>query len=495
MSWFAPQAAPQGAQVDRAEPIRRWRAAGPRYAARAAEGAIGDAAGAGAVGRCRRRRRRRAASGRRRADHRTRPISTVPLPQTGWQSLSLLAWQAGGQQPSPLRQAVLQAGVHALGRCRRRRFPAGMRQLAAHRRATGGAVVAVALSSQAASVTPLPQRHWQSPSLTLVQPDGQQPSPEVQVVITVSSTHSALHWAALALRACARWQPMAGQLVGQSPSHFSLALARRRCRSGRCSRCRWCCCRPRGQQPSPLAQAVCMPSSTQRAVHGGGSSLELASPAALPGAGGRAARGGSQVLAASTAPLPQRALQSLSLVALQPEGQQPSPVDTGVCSAVVHALGLAGAAVDQAAQLAAHGRAGLRAARQRIAGLAAGGLDLAVAAGALAFAVARGGAAGRAAAVAGPHSRSACRRPRSGRCRSRPMPSSFCRVQPIGRACRSGSSTAGRRSRRSRRRRCRSGPGSRCRWWRCSRRGSSRRRYAIGLRDRRPHTRPDRCRG
>ena len=109
------------------------------------------------------------------------PVSTTPLPQLAEQSTSLVELHPAGQQPSPEVQVVmglwLQAtlqfaalpvswsSVHAL--------PSS--QLAGQE--LGGSQVSPE------STTPLPQLAEQSVSLALVQPVGQQPSPETHAVM------------------------------------------------------------------------------------------------------------------------------------------------------------------------------------------------------------------------------------------------------------------------------------------------------------------------
>jgi hypothetical protein len=148
------------------------------------------------------------------------PGSTTPLPHAGAQLLSLLALQPGGQQPSLLAQAVCsvvftQAAVQAVA------LPCSARSW----QPTGGqddGQLPSQVSAHAASVTPLPQRQLQSLSLTLVQPDAQQPSLLAQAVITASFTQRAVQAAAVpcSLRV---WQPTAGHADGQLPSQISPA--------------------------------------------------------------------------------------------------------------------------------------------------------------------------------------------------------------------------------------------------------------------------------
>jgi hypothetical protein len=136
------------------------------------------------------------------------------------QLLSLFALQAAGQHMSPFMHVVLtlaftQRAVHIAA------VPCSIRNWQPIAGQVVGQFAPSHVSLHAASVTPLPHWQLQSLSLTLVQPEAQQPSPFVHVVMTVSFTHSALHAAAVpcSLR---RWQPIDGQLVGQLPSHFSL---------------------------------------------------------------------------------------------------------------------------------------------------------------------------------------------------------------------------------------------------------------------------------
>jgi hypothetical protein len=249
------------------------------------------------------------------------PDSTTEFPHTGMQLLSLLALHPVAQHMSPFVQEVTkveftQRAVHAVAvPCRVRSWqPIGGQLLGQFPSQN---------SLQAASVTPLPHWQLQSLSLTLVQPDAQQPSPFAQVAITVSFTHSAVHAAAVP---CSRrrWQPIAGQVVGQFPSHFSPAsttpLPQRIAQSLSLA-----LLQVAGQQPSPWAQAVWVPSSVQRAVQA--AALPVRSFLMHPVHGQVAGQleTGSHDSPVSIAPFPQRGVQSLSLLALQTGGQQPSP--------------------------------------------------------------------------------------------------------------------------------------------------------------------------
>jgi hypothetical protein len=147
------------------------------------------------------------------------PASTTLLPQAGAQSLSLLALQPAGQHESPLAQVVL---VPAFTHSAVQADPCKVRSW----QPTGGQLVGQLapshFSPQAGSVTPLP--HWQLQSLSLVvlHAGGQQLSPLVQLAIMAPSTHLASQVAELPC-SIRRWQPIAGQLVGQLPSQISPA--------------------------------------------------------------------------------------------------------------------------------------------------------------------------------------------------------------------------------------------------------------------------------
>jgi hypothetical protein len=80
-----------------------------------------------------------------------------------------------------------------------------------------------------------------------------------------------------------------------------------------------------GQQESPVAHMVCLPASTHLASQVLADPSSFCSVQPIAGQAVGQVSPGSQVSPASTALFPQLALQSLSLVALQAAGQQPSP--------------------------------------------------------------------------------------------------------------------------------------------------------------------------
>ena len=143
----------------------------------------------------------------------TSPASLTLFPHLGWQSLSLLALQAGGQQSSleahvvwvrEFSQTALQ--VPAFFSSRSWQPMAG--QLLGQ--------VEVGLQVSPGSFTPLPHLTPQSLSLVLLQPGGQQSSPGMHVACKRSFTHWALQVPAFtSLRS---WHSLAGQAVGQELS-------------------------------------------------------------------------------------------------------------------------------------------------------------------------------------------------------------------------------------------------------------------------------------
>jgi hypothetical protein len=179
------------------------------------------------------------------------PASTTPLPQKGWQSVSVLALQPGAQQPSALRHWVMAT------------FEQTRLQLEAEPLTTVSAVQATPslqparqLPSQVSpgSTTVLPQTAGQSASETLVQPAGQQPSAAPQLVVAVW-VQAAVQFAALPVRVSVVQAMPSLQLDGQLPSQLSPAstapLPQLAEQSESLS-----ALQPGAQQPSALRQAV-----------------------------------------------------------------------------------------------------------------------------------------------------------------------------------------------------------------------------------------------
>jgi hypothetical protein len=180
------------------------------------------------------------------------PFSLTLFPHLGWQSLSLLALQALGQQSSPLAQTVCmrefsQAALQVPGFLSSRSWQP----------MAGQVVGQVESGSQVspASLTLLPHMTPQSLSLALLQPGGQQSSPGMHVVCKRSFTHWALHVPSLInLRS---WHSIARQAVGQEANGSQVSplslmpLSQTAVQSA--SLPAW---QPGGQQPSPGMQVV-----------------------------------------------------------------------------------------------------------------------------------------------------------------------------------------------------------------------------------------------
>ena len=188
-----------------------------------------------------------------------------------------------------------------------------------------------------ASTTPLPHFGVQSESLLALHPAGQQPSPDTQVVMAVW-LHATLQLALLpVIRSMVQALP-SSQVVGQvdfgsqvsPPSTTPLPQVTEQSES-------LLALHPVGQQPSPPIQAV-MAVWVQ-------ATLQVALPPviwsvvqallSLQEVGQEDF--GSQVSPFSTTPLPHFGVQSESLLALHPVGQQPSPPIQAVMAVWVHA--------------------------------------------------------------------------------------------------------------------------------------------------------------
>jgi hypothetical protein len=253
------------------------------------------------------------------------PVSTAPLPHLGEQSLSMLALQAGGQQPSPAVHAVCAtSSTHWAWQVPPLTSRRCWQPMAGHE--VGQLVSGSHVSPQVASIWPLPQVQLQSLSVAVVQPDGQQPSPDAQVVCGPSSTHLAVQLAAVpvSLRFV---HPIGAQVVGQLPGGSQLSPASTTPLPQEATQSlSLVALQPGGQQPSPLMHAVCRRSSTHWAVQVPG----LATRRSMQPTGAHdvgQVDSGSQTSpqALSTTPLPQVQLQSESCAAVQPDGQQASP--------------------------------------------------------------------------------------------------------------------------------------------------------------------------
>jgi hypothetical protein len=241
--------------------------------------------------------------------------STVPLPQSDEQSSSTDMSHPEAQQPSPLMHEVISVKLHAALQLVALPLRVSTVQLFPSWHVVGQ------LPSQTSPSPMMPSPHTseQSESLIDVQPGAQQPSPAVQAVMAVL-LHDALQLAALPERVSVVQAIASSQLVGQSPpSQVSptsrMPLPQVGEQSPSVSKLH-----PSGQQPSSPAQLK-ISVATQLVVHSDPvSSLSVqATPSSqlvgqLP----------SHDSPGSTTPLPQRASQSLSSLAVQLSAQQPS---------------------------------------------------------------------------------------------------------------------------------------------------------------------------
>ena len=117
------------------------------------------------------------------------PASMTPLPQRGWQSLSLSELQPLAQQPSLLVQDVIVTLLQAAMQVPPETSESCVQALLSLQSAAVGhfpvpLVIAVSQVSPW-STLPLPQVAAQSLSVSCVQPDGQQPSPPAHAVMGV----------------------------------------------------------------------------------------------------------------------------------------------------------------------------------------------------------------------------------------------------------------------------------------------------------------------
>jgi hypothetical protein len=255
-------------------------------------------------------------------------LSTVPLPQTHWQSESLLLLQPVGQQLSPPTQAVCTVSLTQ----RAVQVVAEPVSFWRWQPMGGQAVGQLEGGSQVSPVStaPLPQLGWQSLSVVALQPGGQQPSPPTQSVWVPFATHWA--WQVPGLASFFNMQPALAQLVGQVASGSQVSpLSTTPLPQTTEQSASLPTLQPGGQQLSPDAQVVCMPSSTQAAVHAAAEPISFRRVQPMGGQAVGQLEGGSQVSPVSTVPLPHIVLQSLSLAALQAAGQQPSPFTHAVC--------------------------------------------------------------------------------------------------------------------------------------------------------------------
>jgi len=253
------------------------------------------------------------------------PVSTMPLPQVAEQSLSLLALQPLGQQPSPLTQAVTCVCVHTALQVAAEPVIASVVQAFPSLQSVGQFRSQVSLPS----TTPLPQVELQSESLLLLQPAGQQPSPLWQAVIATLLQTTLQFCGEPTIESAVHALPSL-QSVGQLPSQVSPGWTTPSPQKPLQSES-FAVVHPAGQQPSPLWQVViavfehCAVQSALvplivSVVHAL-LSLQLAGQAPVP-----EAMPGSQLSPGSIRPLPQVAPASVEPV--PPPGQPVAPRST-----------------------------------------------------------------------------------------------------------------------------------------------------------------------
>jgi len=131
------------------------------------------------------------------------PAPTRPSLQRAAQSPSFVPEHPGGQQPSPAMQAVIswwtQARVQPWAEPEALSTVQALASSHVLRQAPWWPAVIARSQLSPLSTTPLPQINWQSLSLAVEQPGGQQPSPPAHPVIGMA-TQAALHFSAVPRR-------------------------------------------------------------------------------------------------------------------------------------------------------------------------------------------------------------------------------------------------------------------------------------------------------
>jgi hypothetical protein len=187
------------------------------------------------------------------------PDSTAPLPQLGWQSLSLMAVQPVGQQASLLAQALCSLPfTHWTSHDGA--LPWGTRNWQPR---AGQLVGQLPSQISPVSTIPLPQRGVQSGSEVALQELGQQASSATHAVWTAPSTQCASQVDA-APCSDRSWQPTGSHFDGQLPSQISPGSTTPLPQTAPQSESRTLL-HPLGQQASPLAQEVVGADGTQAA--------------------------------------------------------------------------------------------------------------------------------------------------------------------------------------------------------------------------------------
>jgi hypothetical protein len=140
------------------------------------------------------------------------PSSITPFPHLAEQSVSLVELQPGAQQPSPLMQVVIAVNLHTALHVAALPDNVSVVQALLSLQLVGQLDAGSHVSP--VSTTPLPHLTAQSVSLVLLHPEGQHPSPLLQVLIVVN-VHLAVHAAALPVSVSVVQALLSLQEVGQ----------------------------------------------------------------------------------------------------------------------------------------------------------------------------------------------------------------------------------------------------------------------------------------
>jgi hypothetical protein len=256
------------------------------------------------------------------------PISTTMLPHVGMQLPSLFALQPAGQQPSPPVHMVIGVKVHARVHIDPVNMSAVQEFMSLH------VVGQFPSHVSPISTTMFPQTGAQSSSLVWLQPGAQQPSPSTHVVIA-GCVHTTLHWPAMPVSTSfVHAFPSLAHVVGQFPSHVSPISTTMFPQVVEQSSS-FVELQPGAQQPSPSMHVV-IAGCVHATLHDTAAPVRTSLVHVFPSSGQVVGQLPSHVSAPSTTPFPHIGVQLLSLFALQPGAQQPSPPVHIVIAGCVH---------------------------------------------------------------------------------------------------------------------------------------------------------------
>jgi hypothetical protein len=246
------------------------------------------------------------------------PGSTISLPHTPLQSVSLVALQPEAQHPSPATQAAIVVNEH-----RASHVPAEPSSVSVVQLTPSLHVVGHEAPSHTSpdSTTSLPHTGAQSPSFVALAPDGQQRSP-LNATVIGRLLHVTLQLSGEPFNTSLVHATPSSQVVGQSPSQTSPASRTPLPHSTAQSES-LLALQPPGQQPSPLVHAAIGSWTHTRSQVAAEpvllSAVQASASAQEPG------HAPSHTSPDSRTPLPHSAAQSLSTLSFAPSGQQPSP--------------------------------------------------------------------------------------------------------------------------------------------------------------------------